>query len=414
MKPFVKILASGNDLAAGLGDRLLSVEVHDEAEDKSDRVSIEIDDRPRFSDSGVVSMPAIGMTVEIIMGYEDGGAANRGTYLIDDLTVSSPPRKLVVTGRAANMTKKYRTPRTQSYHQKTVSEIMEEVAGRNGYAAMVDANLSGIIIRHIDQHNESDMAFATRLAGMHDAVAKPVAGRLVVAKRGTGKSVSGATLPVVVLTESMCESWDFHYSARDEAGEASGMDDDNYAGEDDDDGEDSVKPSEAGSLITTGEDSDAGGGVRATWTDYRTGETKVVLGGKAPYHDLRYSFHNETEAVAAVSEKMNASSREKASFSCDIGGNVSVQAEARLILASFRPYIPTVWRIKSCEHRFDASGYKTTIEAELFSEKQDDVPGKVKGAKASDDDKIDKDATEETVRPGKAADDFIINVPSSE
>ncbi|MGO8269283.1 phage late control D family protein [Rhizobium ruizarguesonis] len=410
MRPFVQILASGNDLAAGLGDRLLSVECHDEAEDKSDRVAITIDDRPRFGDLGVVSMPGIGMTVEIVMGYQDGAAASRGTFLIDELGVSSPARQLVVTGRAANMTKSYRTPRTQSYHQMTVGEIMQEIAGRNGYAARVDAKLSGIVVRHIDQHNESDMAFATRLAAMHDAVAKPVAGRLVAAKRGTGNSVTGATLPVVVLTESMCESWDFKYSARDEAGEASGMDSDNYGGE----SADAVKPDIAGNIITTGSESGSGGGVRAVWTDIRTGEKKVVLGGQAPYHDLRYSYHNEAEAVAAVSEKMNASKRGKASFSCTIGGKVDVQAEAKLFLSNFRPYIPTLWRIKSCEHRFDAGGYTTTIEAELFEAKQDDVPGKVKGTTPTDDDKIDKDAPPESVKPDKSTDEFIINVPSGQ
>jgi phage protein D len=404
MRPFVQILASGNDLAAGLGDRLLSVEVHDEAEEKSDRVSITIDDRPRLGDLGVVSMPGIGMVVEIVMGYEDGAAASLGTFLIDDIDVASPPRQLVVTGRSANLTKSFRAARTQSYHQMTVGEIMEEIAGRNGYAAKVDGELSGVVIRHIDQHNESDMAFATRLAGMHDAVAKPVAGRLAVAKRGTGKSVSGAALPVVTLTESMCESWHFKYSARTEAGEASGMDADNYGGEDE--GDDSI--------ITTGENSGSGGGVRAVWTDTRTGEKKVVLGGSAPYQDLRYSYHNEAEAVAAVSEKMNSSKRGKASFSCTTGGKVGVQAEAKLILARFRPYIPTQWRIKSCEHSFAAGGYTTTMDAELFEEKQDNVPGKVKATKPTDDDKIDKDAPPESVKPDKSKDDFIITVPSEQ
>jgi phage protein D len=386
MQPFVQIIGGGTDITGGLSDRLLSVECFDEADDKSDRVSITLDDRPRWTDSGVLAMPVVGMTVEIIMGYRDGKSASRGTYLIDDLSVSSPPRQLVVTGRSAAMTKSYRTPRTQSYHQKTVGEIMEEVAGRNGYEAKVDPDLASIVVRHIDQHNESDMAFATRLAGGHDAVARPVAGKLAVAKRGTGKSVTGAELPPVVLTETMCESWDFNYSARDEAGEAGG-----------------IEGAKSGAT---------GGGVRAKWTDIRTGETKIVTGGQEPYHDLRYSFHNEAEAMAAVSEKMNTAARGKASFSCTIGGNVEVQAEAKLILASFRPYIPLEWRITSCAHRFDASGYKNTISAELFAATQDDVPTKVKGTTPTDDDKIDSDAPAESVKPSKSSEDFIITVPS--
>jgi phage protein D len=365
------------------------VTVHDEAEDKSDRVTLELDDRPGMSNGGigVISMPLIGTTVEIVMGYREGKSASRGKFFLDDLAVSSPPRQMTVTGRSANMTKSYRTPRTQSYHQMTIGEIADEVAGRNGYEAKVDPELSGLVVRHIDQHNESDMAFMTRLTGEHDAVAKPVSGVLAVAKKGTGKSVTGKPLPVVVLTEDMCESWDFKYSARDEAGEAGG--------------------------IEGAESGNTGGGVRAVWTDVRTGEKKVVTSGEAPFHDLRYSFHNEAEAVAAVSEKRNSAARGKASFSCTIGGLPTVQAEAKLILSNFRPYIPTEWRIKSCEHTFDASGYKVSIDAELFEEKQDDVPGKVKGTKPTDDDKIDKDAPAESVKPTKSASDFIIETPSN-
>jgi hypothetical protein len=73
-----------------------------------------------------------------------------------------------------------------------------------------------------------------------------------------------------------------------------------------------------------------------------------------------------------------------------------------------------VWRIKSCEHTVDGSGYTTSIDAELFDEKADDVPGKVGATKPTDDDKIDKDAPPESVKPDKSTDEFIINVPSGQ
>ncbi len=54
------------------------------------------------------------------------------------------------------------------------------------------------------------------------------------------------------------------------------------------------------------------------------------------------------------------------------------QAEARLTLDQFRPYIPTLWRVKTCVHRFTRDGYVTTLDAELFNEKQSDVTATVK------------------------------------
>jgi hypothetical protein len=137
----------------------------------------------------------------------------------------------------------------------------------------------------------------------------------------------------------------------------------------------------------------------------------VVTAGEAPFHDLRYTFHNEAEAVAAVTEKKNSAARGKASFSCTIGGRVDVQAEAKLVLVGFRPYIPTTWRIKSCSHRIEGNGYVTTIEAELFEEKQDDVSKKVKATKPGDDDKVDPNAPPDAVKSKPGGDEFIIDLP---
>lgn len=382
MIPFCSISSGGIDITGGLSDRLLSIEITDEAEDKSDRVSIELDDREGF-DSAFISMPHIGQVVSVVIGYRDGLAVGKGSYLIDDLKVSSPPRKLVVTGRSAAMTKSFRTPRTQSYHQMTVGAILQEVAGRGGYSAAVDPSIAGIVVRHIDQHNESDMAFAVRLAKQHDATAKPVDGKLAVARKGSGQSVSGLAMPAITLTEGDCISWEFGYSAREEAGEAAGAD-------------------------TT----DTGGGVRAWWNDIRSGEKKEVTTGSEPFRELRYTFHNEAEAQAAVDSRKNEAARGKASFSCEIVGNPMVQAEAILILAAFRPYIPLMWRIKSCAHRFDNGGYTTQITAELYVEGQEDVSGKVKSTTPTDDDKIDPNAPPEPVEGSdSSSSDNLISAP---
>lgn len=420
MTPFASISSNGADITGALADRLLSIECHDEAEDKSDRVTIELDDRARWSDGAVAAMPLIGSTLTVTMGFREGESATFGPYLIDDLDVSSPPRVLRVTGRAAAMPKSFRTPKTKSYHQKTVGAIMKEIAGRNGYEAKIDPALSGIVIRHIDQRNESDMSFATRLAGMHDGVARPVAGRLAVAKRGTGKAVTGAELPGVVLVETDCETWSFKYSARDEAGEAGGIGGgggSSAQGAAGSAGDSASGQSEGESIIDAPDDEDGDaeekGGVRAFWTDVRSGETKESTVGKEPFHDLRYTYHNEAEAQAAADSYKNKSARGKASFSCTLPlGRPSVQAEAKLTLSNFRPYIPAAWRIKSASHVFNGSGFKTTIDAELFAEKQADVPASVKKTKPTDDDKIDSDAPAEPVEPSTPTDGFIIDVPS--
>lgn len=394
MKPFARIIANGSDVPGSFADRLMAVEVQDEAEDKSDRVTITLDDRARIDDSAVVSMPALGLTLKIIMGYEDGRSRDMGDYLVDDISVDSPPRTLTISGRSANMPSSFRTPRSESYHQTTVGEVMDKVASRNGLQASVDPDVADVVVRHADQNGESDMAFATRLAGDYDATAKPVAGRLVVARKGTAKAASGAALPAITLSESDCSQWTFKYSARDEPGESGKK----LAGADDEPTGDSRLPgliefNSEGSAVEAPTEAGKKGGVRAYWNDIRTGERKEVKVGKDPFHDLRYTYHNEAEAKAAVSSYRNKGSRGKASFSCQIGGRTDVQAEAKLILADFRPYMPKTWRIKSVSHRFEpGGGYVTNITAELFDEEQDDVAGGVEKTTPNKDDTIDKSA----------------------
>lgn len=371
MKPFARIRQGSRDITAALGSRLLSVEVFDEADDKSDRVSIELDTSPQ--DGFSIDVPHVGTTVSIEIGYAGGAAADLGTYKIDGLRESKPPRTLTITGRSADMPSSFRTPRSESYHQETLGSILGEVAERNGLESVIDPELSSIVIRHADQKAESDMAFASRIAGEYDGVARPVSGRLVVARRGVGAAATGEALPVVRIIETDCIRWDFDYNARDEAGEAEGLP--------------AMADDERGEPATEGK-----GGVRAYWTDIATGRREEVEVGREPFHELRYTYHNEAEAVAAASAYRNRASRGKATFGCEIGGRPSVQAEASASLAGFPSYIPSLWRIKTASHRFDGGGYVTRIQCELFEPRQEAIPGNVGGSKPGRDDTIDEDA----------------------
>ncbi|WP_208437609.1 contractile injection system protein, VgrG/Pvc8 family [Bartonella taylorii] len=411
MKPFCTVLTNGEDITKTLMDYVLSIEITDEAEDKSDRITIELDDRARDSDNGFLDIPLIGTVISITLGYEGGKNRDMGAYLIDEISVSSPPQSLSVTGRAASMNTSYRTPKSQSYHQQTLGSIVQEIAERNGYTAKVDPSLAKIVVRHIDQTSESDMAFAARLAEEYDAVAKPVDGKLVLAKRGEGKAITGETLPIVVIHEKHCTSWDFKYSARDEAGAANGLetdvgddqkaaadarepeeidDDENFIHMDD---SDRAAPSSSESEKQE-EDKEEKGGVLATYHDIRSGEKKEVKVGNPPFHELKYTYHNQSEAVAAIAAYRNKSSRGKSSFSCDIGGDPFVQAEAKLVQEPpFRPYIPAEWRIKSVKHKLDKTGgYTTKIECELFDKAQEDAAGNVANTTPDKDDTLDPNA----------------------
>uniref|UniRef100_UPI0035D0FA1D phage late control D family protein n=1 Tax=unclassified Bartonella TaxID=2645622 RepID=UPI0035D0FA1D len=393
MKPFCTVLANGEDITKTLMDYVLSIEITDEAENKSDRITIELDDRARDSDNGFLDIPLIGTIISVTLGYEGGKNRDMGAYLIDEISVSSPPQSLSVTGRAASMNTSYRTPKSQSYHQQTLGSIVQEIAERNGYTPKVDPSLAKIVMRHIDQTSESDMAFAARLAGEYDAVAKPVDGKLVLARRGEGKAITGETLPVIVIHEKHCTSWDFKYSARDESGAANGLETD--VGDDQKAAADAREPEEIDDdeNFIHMDDNDRAPSSESEKAE-KESEKKEVKVGKAPFHELKYTYHNQSEAVAAIAAYRNKSSRGKSSFSCDIGGNPFVQAEAKLVQEPpFRPYIPAEWRIKSVKHKLDKTGgYTTKIECELFDASQEDAAGNVANTTPDKDDTLDPNA----------------------
>ncbi|MCZ2203987.1 phage late control D family protein [Bartonella sp. A05] len=415
MKPFCRVLANGEDITRTLMDYVVSLEITDEAEDKSDRITIELDDRVRARDNGFLDIPLIGTMLTVILGYESGKVRIMGTYLVDEIAVSNSPQILSVTGRAAFMNTAYRTPISQSYHQTTLGSIFKEIATRNGYSLKTDPTLAKIVVRHIDQVSESDMAFAARLAGEYDAVAKPMEGRLVLAKCGEGKAITGEALPIVIVHEELCTSWHFRYSARDEVGVANGLEmdagDDQKAATDAraleiiDEGEglihmdknDISAPSDLERIETAPDprkEEETKGGVIATYHDLRSGEKREVTVGNPPFHVLKYTYHNQSEAVAAISAYRNKSLRGKASFICDMDGDPFIQAEAKLVqMPPFRPYIPDEWRIKSVKHSFSPKGgYTTRIECELFDEVQEDAAQNITQTTPDKDDRIDPNA----------------------
>jgi len=110
MIPFCQITSQDNDITDKISDYLLSVEISDEADDKSDSVTLTLDDRPRVSDGALLEIPLVGTVLGITMGYRDGTSRFMGSYLIDEITVQPAPRTLVITGRSAAMHKSYRTP----------------------------------------------------------------------------------------------------------------------------------------------------------------------------------------------------------------------------------------------------------------------------------------------------------------
>src|SRR5690606_20485110 len=114
-----------------------------------------------------------------------------------------------------DMRKDLPVPRTKSWDQTTLGEIVRTIAANNELEAVVAEKLASIAVDHLDQTDESDLNLLTRLGERHDAIATIKAGRLVFAPRGQAKTASGNELPIITLSPKDGDRYSYRETDRD-------------------------------------------------------------------------------------------------------------------------------------------------------------------------------------------------------
>ena len=202
MQPLFHIHADSVEITAAIRDRLIELVITDEAGIQSDELKLTLDDRHR-EDGSIAELPRIGTVLTVSLGYAETRLVSLGRFIVDEVEIRSPPATLTASAKAADMVGPFRSPKTRSWDATTLGQLVETIASEHRYEAKIDPELGAIAIPHMDQTEESDMALLTRLAAKHDAVAKPVAGFLVLAKQGSIKTITGLVMPTINLAASV-------------------------------------------------------------------------------------------------------------------------------------------------------------------------------------------------------------------
>jgi len=96
---------------------------------------------------------------------------------------------LTLCARSADFRGSLNTRRDESYHDTSLSDIVQKVAARNKLNATQAAGLGTIKVSHIDQTQETDVAFITRLASLNTASNKEQSGITLGLTRSLRKQV---------------------------------------------------------------------------------------------------------------------------------------------------------------------------------------------------------------------------------
>ncbi|MDE9537225.1 phage late control D family protein, partial [Xenorhabdus bovienii] len=162
--PVYVLSADDKNINALIQNRLVSLSLADNRGFEADQLDIELDDS-----DGQLSLPRRGVELSLHLGWQGEPLIHKGKFIVDEIEYSGAPDKITIRARSADFRATLNISREESYHQKTVSDIVRTLAQRNNLQPEIDKTLAEINLSHIDQTNESDGSFLTRLAKQEGA-----------------------------------------------------------------------------------------------------------------------------------------------------------------------------------------------------------------------------------------------------
>ncbi|MGS0627259.1 MULTISPECIES: phage late control D family protein [Photorhabdus] len=325
------------DISGRIQSRLISLTMTDNRGFEADQLDIELDDA-----DGSLMLPSRGNVISLALGWRDQPLMDKGRFTVDEIEHSGAPDKLTIRARSADFRESLNMRREVSYHQKTIGEIVRTIAARNNLTADLHKDIAKVFINHIDQTNESDGSFLTRLANQEGAIASVKNGKLIFIRQGQNKTASGQVIPALVITRQSGDSHNFTLSDRE-----------------------------------------AYTGVVANWLDTRkpekkhtlavrrgTGKSKsYLIGSTGNVLELSRVYADEASAKRAAKVAWEKIQRGTATFSIQLAqGRADLYPEVPIQVTGFKPEIDeTEWTLTKVTHTINGSsgGFTTALTLEL-------------------------------------------------
>ncbi len=322
--PNFSLTESGTDITSKLAKYLSSLTYTDNAGDTADQLQITLvsDDLPT---------PEAGAVLRLGLGFGDN-LVDKGLFVVDEVSVSGPPRVITITGTASPMddrkqTGVFQSQKTRSWDNTTIGQIVTDIANDHGLTPRVSSELASITIEHADQVDESDMSVLTRFAKRFGAVAKPAGGYLMFIKEGEGKSASGRELKSITITPAKGTSYNFNSASRSKVNS-----------------------------------------VTANYTDVATGKPETVTVGQGePVFKIVYQYPNREEALAAAQARYDQKRSDSGTMSLRLPAtpeSMALVAESKINLIGFGSKEDGEWRAKTLRWTLTGSGMALAIEGD--------------------------------------------------
>lgn len=320
--PFIEVSVNGAPVAGAFYTRLVSATIHDAPGQEADTVELRFDDG-----RNAIAMPAKGALIAVVFGFRDafglGAGQKMGSFVYEKSGIEGGEggEFLTVSGRSADMRSDVKEPLSEHFDDKTIGDIVGELAGRHGLGSKVDPALGAMTLGYVARYEQSAADFLTRLADRVGGMFAVKDGKFLLLQRGI--------LPTTVIDKSECESWSFDVEPRPLFGK-----------------------------------------VQAGWYDRSKNAVayeEEATGRDGPAKRLRKVFASAAEAKAAAKSEGQRLGRATGSGSITLAGRPDIMADAPIQTTGFRTGASGLWRCGGIDHVYDDT-YKTIIELEAPEE----------------------------------------------
>lgn len=321
--PAYVITLDGRDLTSNIAPRLQNLSISECRADEADTLDITLDDS-----DGALVIPRRGAVLSVSIGWAGQLMVNKGTYKVDEVEHSGAPDTITLRARSASMTKGLSERTERSWHNETLGAIVRKIAGKHKLDPRVADAIGKILIPHIDQTNESDMSFLTRLAKRYDAVMNVKDAHLLFMPIGEARTASGKSLQSLTLTRRDGDQHRYHIAERE-----------SYEG------------------------------VRAWYhTNGKGNREPVIFGGESKngIKVLPETYPTKAEALAAAEAEYKRIQRNQATMDLTLAlGRADIFPELPVTLTGWKPEInETPWLVKKVRHSIADGGFTTALELE--------------------------------------------------
>jgi uncharacterized protein len=324
------VVIGGSDITPTISPLVNSIRISDAAGTHSDTCSIEIDDT-----DGRVVLPRVGVMMTVSLGWQGSSAQQVFTGKVDDVRCSGSRsgRTISVTAKGLDTLGKAKQHQRKHIDNQNVEGALKKAGEAAGITSIkVDPSFASITRDYWSLDGESFIAFGERVAREIGGTFKVQGNKAVMAKKGSGKSPSGQTLPTVIA------KWGENLISYD------------------------ITPSTGRPRFKK---------VRARYYDPKKAkwvETEAEVDGE----DLAEAAHthpksraDEAEAKSANDQDKGESKNQKGGGSISINGNATATPEGSVVLVGARPGVDGTYRIETVQHEYSRSGWTTQLSVKL-------------------------------------------------